>query len=265
MRTLVIDPGVLTLLGLALPLLVGVVTRRVTSSGAKRAILAALSAVAGVLATVQASTDGVDVVQALVGALATYAAAQAGYSAVLKPSLIADLVAQGTDRLGIGLVVKPDPIKVAVSKGEITPAPTHVPVEQVVDTEGREAEIIADAEPGAARRDPDLLYPGDPGYEEALAEEDAMLAAEPDEAEPVTADADPAEQVDDSDYSLPFRPLQGGVYAVTSRKGVDYLVVRDGNAWSAYRRADDGWTKTSYGAPTLGEVKGKMRRRGIPT
>ncbi len=122
-------------LGVVLPLLVGLVTKRVTSTGTKRVLLAFLSIVGGALAQIAADGGEFILKDVIVGAVVTYFTAQTAYSSVLKPSGIADKVQEKTDRVGV--TIKADPKKQAALQGKATTAGS------VSATGGRET-VVAD-------------------------------------------------------------------------------------------------------------------------
>lgn len=119
MNTITIDTQWINLIvGAVLPLLVGLITKRVTSSSIQRALLVLFSAIAGTLTNIAQAGGSFVLRDALIATAVTYFTAQTSYSSVLKPYKIADTVAAKTD--GIGVVIKADPAKEAALSGDVT-------------------------------------------------------------------------------------------------------------------------------------------------
>ena len=97
-----IDPLMLSiLLGTVLPILVGLVTKRVADRGLKAASLAFLSAATGVLSAAQ-TNDGLITKETLFFAAAAWATAVATYYGLLEPTGVAGAVQEKTQTFGIG-------------------------------------------------------------------------------------------------------------------------------------------------------------------
>jgi len=78
--------------GVLLPVLVGIVTTKVTSGGVKAVLLALLTAVTGVLTDVLATPDGFDLKTSVVNWLGAFIMAVATHFGFLKPAGISDFV-----------------------------------------------------------------------------------------------------------------------------------------------------------------------------
>lgn len=91
-----------TIVGVFLPILVGIVTKEVASSGLKATLLAGLSAVSGLVSSA-IEVDGVFTKTALFSAVTTFVIAVATYYGYWKPTQVAPAVQRKTDQLGIGL------------------------------------------------------------------------------------------------------------------------------------------------------------------
>lgn len=119
-------PYLSLLLGVVLPLLVGLVTKRITASGVQRALLLALSIVGGALVQIAQAGGSFRLGETLVNIAVAYFTAQTSYSAVLKPTGVADAFSRATD--GIGVTIVADPAKVAALEGAVTTADAAVAV-----------------------------------------------------------------------------------------------------------------------------------------
>lgn len=104
---LMIDVAVLAILaGTVLPILVGVVTKKLAAGGIKAAVLAGLSIVTG-LVNGAVNADGVFTQEALVGAGVAWVTAVATYYGFLKPTGITEKVAdKALPGVGIGRPVE---------------------------------------------------------------------------------------------------------------------------------------------------------------
>lgn len=169
-----------------LPLLVGVVTKRVTDSEVKRLLLLVFSIITGALTSIQANGGSFVLGDLITAAAISFATGQGSYTFVLKPSKFADKVSKVTD--GVGLTIKADPTKVALEEGVIVPAPEYVPADEIVDTEGQQAEVIADAQVGDDPVEGEV--PDDAGDLDGAAYDDEPVAA-PAAADIVYEDEDP--------------------------------------------------------------------------
>ena len=89
------------LVGTFLPILVGIVTKELASSGLKATVLAALSGAAG-LANGAIVADGAFTKEALYAAFTTWVVAVATYYGYWKPTGAASKVAAKTHSVGIG-------------------------------------------------------------------------------------------------------------------------------------------------------------------
>ena len=99
---MVIDLGLASfLVAVALPVLVGVVTKEVTNGGVKATLLALFSAVAGALQSVL-DNSGVLSTETLQLAVVTFIIAVATHFGFLKPTGIATAIQEKTDAKGIG-------------------------------------------------------------------------------------------------------------------------------------------------------------------
>lgn len=96
-----LDLGTLELLaGVFIPILVGIVTREVTSPAIKAWLLAALSAVTGVVVAAQ-QAGGFVTEDALVAGLVTMVISVATYYGFWKPTGTANLVQRKTDAINV--------------------------------------------------------------------------------------------------------------------------------------------------------------------
>lgn len=97
------DVATLSLIvGVVLPILVGVVTKELASGGLKATLLALFSGVAG-LVNGAINADGVFTRESLYAAATTWVIAVATYYGYWKPTGAAQKVAQATDKAGIGV------------------------------------------------------------------------------------------------------------------------------------------------------------------
>jgi hypothetical protein len=181
--------GLNLLVSFVLPLIVGVVTKQITKPVVKRNLLYVLSLITGVATTIVSNGGSFDVKDTILGVLVSYGVAQGGYSAILKPSGAAELVAKASDKVGVGAVIAPDPTALALEQGTVVPAPTVVPAEQVVDTEGQQAEEIADETVDAAGdpvavddepNDVEVPYDEEIDPDVAVIDADSLPAEDPD-------------------------------------------------------------------------------------
>lgn len=95
---IVIDVGILTIVvGSLLPILVGIVTKKVESSGLKASLLLFLSALSGLAATA-INGGGIISSQTLVAAVVAYVVAVASHFGFYSPSGITDKVQENLGR-----------------------------------------------------------------------------------------------------------------------------------------------------------------------
>jgi len=95
--SVVLDTAVLApLVGVFLPILVAVITQKVTHSGVKAVVLAALSAVSGVLVAAQ-QAGGLVTKEAVTAAFLTWVVAVATYYGFWKPTETSVKVADATE------------------------------------------------------------------------------------------------------------------------------------------------------------------------
>lgn len=114
---------------LFLPLLVALVTKKVTSQGLKSSLLFVFSAIAG-LATTMIQADGrIPVAQVIDAMLTTLVTAVAVYYGLWKPTGIAGSITEKTANFGIGS--PPGPVMETADKGQ-------------EDVGAAQAEILAD-------------------------------------------------------------------------------------------------------------------------
>jgi len=107
-RTLTLDVQQLNLaVSVFLPLLVGIVTQRVTDPKVKGSLLTLLTVVTGTVTSLIEAGGRFDLGQLLTGIVVSFFTAQAAYSFGWKPSKVALAVQEVTDRIGVGAVVKP--------------------------------------------------------------------------------------------------------------------------------------------------------------
>src|SRR5689334_16385170 len=96
------DPLVLSiLLGTVLPILVGLVTKKVADRGLKAVFLAGLSAATGVLSSAQGN-GGVVAKEVLIFGAAAWATAVATYYGLLQPTGVSETVQDKTENFGVG-------------------------------------------------------------------------------------------------------------------------------------------------------------------
>lgn len=96
------DVGTLTIIfGTVLPIVVGVVTKKVASRALKAISLLFLSAVAGVVAQA-IGDDGILTLESVRAAAVTFVTGAATYYGFWKPSSVAEMVQDATARIGIG-------------------------------------------------------------------------------------------------------------------------------------------------------------------
>lgn len=99
--SIVLDTSVLApLVGVFLPIVVAIVTKKVTNPGVKSVILAALSAVSGVLVAAQ-QAGGLVTKEAVTAAFLTWVTAVATYYGFWKPTDTSVKVADKTENFGI--------------------------------------------------------------------------------------------------------------------------------------------------------------------
>lgn len=97
-----VDTGVLAALsGLVLPILVGIVTKKVASRTLKATLLALFSAAAGVVAAAQGN-GGVVSKETLLLALMAWVSAVATYTGIYKPAGVTETVQDKTADFGLG-------------------------------------------------------------------------------------------------------------------------------------------------------------------
>jgi small basic protein len=88
------------IVAVVIPLVVGIITKEVTSPGIKAIVLAALAAVAG-LATAYIDSNGVFSQQALQDAVTYFIVAVGSYYGLLKPTGVTAAVQQKTSNFGL--------------------------------------------------------------------------------------------------------------------------------------------------------------------
>lgn len=117
---------------LFLPLLVGVVTKKVSSSGLKATLLFVLSAVSGLVTTMIQADGRVPLEQVIDAMVNTLVVAVAMYYGVWKPTGIAGTVTEKTARFGFGS--PPAPLLETADKGQEDVGEAVAEVAAVVET-----------------------------------------------------------------------------------------------------------------------------------
>jgi hypothetical protein len=172
-----LDTSLLTVIvGVVLPILVGLVTKRVTRSEVQRVLLLVLALVGGALTSIIAAGGTFDLGNVILNIAVCYFTGQTTYSTVLKPTGIADRL----QRAG-GVITAADPAKVAAEAGQVTT--------------GNAAGAVLDGQPviPVPTEQQDEVEVGD---EAVVAAED--VAAEPvddEETDVVPYDEDPDDEV----------------------------------------------------------------------
>lgn len=108
------------LVSLGLPLLVAIITKRVTAPHVKQIILAVLTVLTGALTTIVQNGGSFDLTDTLLGVLTSYVVAQGGYTLVLKPGGVANAVAKASDAVGLGAVIVPADTPPTIASGTVT-------------------------------------------------------------------------------------------------------------------------------------------------
>lgn len=98
-----LDVQTLNLLaGLIIPILVGIVAKKMASSGVKATLNFGLSAIAGALSVAIAANGQVEVGDWVSGMIQTFVVSTATYHGFLKPTGITDSVQNATAGFGVG-------------------------------------------------------------------------------------------------------------------------------------------------------------------
>lgn len=112
------DPQTLTrMLGIAIPILVGVVSKKVASQGLKATLNALLSAIGGSLIYLFAADGALNAAGFVNAVINTFLVSIATYYGVWKPTGLAGTVAEKTANFGIG----PSPVLETEDKGAENP------------------------------------------------------------------------------------------------------------------------------------------------
>jgi hypothetical protein len=170
-----LDTSLLTVLtGVVLPIVVGLVTKRVTRSDVQRVLLLVLSLIGGALTSIIAADGTFDLGNVLLNVAICYFTGQTTYSTVLKPTGLAKAL-QGAG----GVITAADPAKEAALAGDVTTATAagNVLAEQpVIPVPEAQADEVEVGEPAvvdtSVEGEPEAEVPEDDGTDVVPYDED---------------------------------------------------------------------------------------------